>query len=316
MNSDFDDDEFDDESEDLAPPTEIPSSTKRNTSRTLTHLHTFERTSYLLGINEDASSVVAVGGTGRDVFGIASNRSPLKFEEIKTPGPGLRDVHVEGDRIIVCGEYGYVAISEDRGKNFRKVDVNAGSSCMHGVRVDATGALWLVGDRGVMIRSEDWESFRHLQTNTKANLGKIRRYSNGMLCASSDGGLYTVSNGRITRTALNEDGIVNTPVETPKGAFLAVGQYGIAVRSQDSGASYQSVQGIDIGRTDLSAVAVMKDNTIAFVGMSGLLAVSEDDGKTFAKVEQDLTHDNFWSCMAWGDGLLIGTQRGSLFYYA
>lgn len=71
----------------------------------------------IFDIAHDGAHVVAVGGQGRDLF-LSSTDAGETFVQRASLGSGLRAAMVEGDEVWVCGEWGYLAHSADRGRTW------------------------------------------------------------------------------------------------------------------------------------------------------------------------------------------------------
>ncbi len=283
-------------------------------TRSVTKLPKLETRQLALAVTTDGSRAFVAGGQGRDVLAFSDTPSSGQgYVASNSGGRGLRDVMVAGDEVWVCGEYGHVARSVDGGASFTTIHIGANGACLYSIRRDDAGALWVVGDRGLLKRSTDGETFVDVDAKTTANLGRLRTSAIGPLIATSQGGMLLVDGDEVIATKLEARGVMMTPLATQQGTLMVVGVDGQAYRSADMGESFERVDPLTTGF--LSTVAALEDGTVAIVGADGHLAVSSDDGRTFAKVNHDAMTGTIWCCAPFEDGLLMCGESGQLAFY-
>ncbi len=263
----------------------------------------------VLGIAADGDHVVAVGGQGRDLF-LHSTDGGVTFEPKRSDGRGLRSAWIEGDKIWVCGEYGYAAYSPDRGDSWHEIPT-ATRGCLFGIERDKSGNLWISGDGGFLVGiSSDGEYW--YPTLTQSGFSRMSTHPEGVMLPSDDPGhVFLLTPDGIRKFGLNAGGNLMKVRALDSGTILAVGAEGKVFRSTDNGWSFTASK--TPTNALLCSVEAMPDGTVWAGGAQGCLLRSDDDGQTFETVEQGLEDGYLWCIERVHDALYVGGHRGVVF---
>ncbi|MFC3647427.1 WD40/YVTN/BNR-like repeat-containing protein [Planctobacterium marinum] len=111
-------------------------------------------------------------------------------QEMASILPHLNRVTADGQRLIVVGESGLVAYSEDFGQSWQRVETNYYGS-FFGVAKLANGHVMAAGLRGSLYVSEDdMESWRRVETKTTATF-------NSVIPVNDSGAILVGNNGTV-----------------------------------------------------------------------------------------------------------------------
>lgn len=276
---------------------------------------------YLACLVADGDRVWAAGGTYYEPTLYYSEDRGHSFTSWNTPGvgPGLRDVHVEGDAVWVVGEMGGIARSNDRGATWTQLKRNAnpdGDECLYFIARGVDRRLWILGDAGLILRGRTTKpnvaTFEEV-----ASLSKHRMFymlvdgsttwlldSGGMLQRRTGAGMFE----EVPLKAMRTPRALCALARTPKKSLLLLGDGGLILRSTNDGASWKKIP-ID-SRHNLEELLVTRYG-IFVVGGGGSLLVSHDDGQSFQGIDTAVdTH--LWSLLEIDGDLVIGGEEGKL----
>ena len=246
---------------------------------------------------------IAGGTSGRTPTLLASSNA-RHFERQYAPRLlGLRDVLVFGDAVWVCGEYGQLAVSRDRGATWKLIETST-EACLHAIAIGHDASVWVVGDHGFAMRIVA-DQIQRIDVETGVKLTGAARVRDEMVLLGFDGSLRRWKNGRVTVAATGTARSINALKITKRGTWIVVGDGGFVARSPD-GAWWTRVKTeVD---ADLEALALFGDR-IVIVGDRGQILISGDDGRTWQVQPSELAA-HLWSVAPFGDGLLIGGDDG------
>lgn len=262
----------------------------------------------IFDIAHDGAHVVAVGGQGRDLF-LSSTDAGQTFVQRASLGSGLRAAMVEGDEVWVCGEWGYLAHSPDRGRTWNRRSSGA-QRCLFGIARAADGTLWLTGDQGYVARSSDGWRFESLDPVTSFACRLGRTPNDLFVLTHRPGRIFRIHDDWLEALNLQVDLPLTDACVTASGALLVVGDGGLFFRSSDAGRTFVRVDaGFDV---DLEGVAALDDGRVVVVGHNGRCWRSHDDGQTFVLHDASLLPDTLWCATTTGDVVLIGGHDGNI----
>lgn len=268
------------------------------------------RRGYIAEICEAGGAIMAVGGTSRAVTVLASSDGE-HFWPRTTPARGLRDVCVDGDEVVIVGEYGLVARSADHGATWRELTSNS-SGCLFSALADAErGVVWICGDAGYLAEVRG-DSLQRKDIGVSERLSAVARGAGALWLLGYGGGLYRFDGEQAREVMRGPKGLTSL-VELPSGTLLISGDGGQLYRSSDGGESFARVE-LEI-EEDLEAVAVTRGGVAVLLGGGATLWVSSDDGVSFTPVDHGLSSGtSLWTACPFGDGLLLGGDEGLIAY--
>ncbi len=244
------------------------------------------------------------GGTSSRVPTLLASSNARHFERQRAPRDlGLRDVLVAGDRVWVCGEYGQLAVSHDRGATWRLIETDT-DACLHSLALAPDGALWIAGDRGFAARVAA-DQLRRIELDTAVRLTAVQPVRDEIVVLGHDGSLRRWKSGVISSADTGTSLSLNALAITKRGTWILVGDGGFVARSPD-GAWWTRVKTEATG--DLEAVTRFGD-ALVIVGDGGRILISGDDGRTWQLQPSEIAA-HLWAVAPFGDGLLIGGDDG------
>ncbi|WP_092021201.1 WD40/YVTN/BNR-like repeat-containing protein [Marinobacter zhejiangensis] len=211
----------------------------------------------------------------------------------------LTDVDSAGERIVAVGERGHIIFSDDEGKSWTQGHVPV-SVTLTAVDFIGPETGWAVGHSGVVLKSEDaganWAvQLDGVQAAELAIAGKEERAAEleakieeapeeerGDLEWALDDLYFSIENMRADMDIGPVNPLLDVWFENDQFGFV-VGAYGMLLRTEDGGASWQDWS----GRLDnssgyhLNAVTRITGGALAIVGEAGQIHVSVDHGETW-----------------------------------
>lgn len=204
---------------------------------------------------------------------------------VKAPEKLLMDIKsVENGRLVAVGERGHIILSDDRGESWRQVRVPTEALLTKLYFVDERIG-WAVGHQQVILKTED---------------------------AGNSWRLQNVSDS-LDQPALFDVWFTN------KRKGYAVGAYGLFLSTNDGGENWQEIyqetlEDEEIGFPHFYSLAFESNsNKLFLAGELGFLAVSDDLGATWKKLESPY-QGSFFHIAAMPNGyLVVMGLRGHLF---
>ncbi|CAN5690366.1 hypothetical protein BH11MYX1_BH11MYX1_51430 [soil metagenome] len=250
------------------------------------------------------------GGTSGRVPTLLASSNARHFERQRAPRElGLRDLLVIGDAIWVCGEYGQLAVSRDRGATWTLL-VTDTDACLHGLALASDGSVWVVGSHGFAARITGGQ-LEKLDLETEVRLTSAHPVRDEMVLLGFDGSLRRWKAGALTLAATGTTKPLNALEITKRGTWILVGDGGFVARSPD-GAWWTRVKtevDADLEAVTLFGELIGPDRPIGIVGDRGQILISVDDGRNWQIRSNELAA-HLWSAAPFGDGLLIGGDDG------
>ncbi len=213
-----------------------------------------------------------------------------------------------GSRLVVVGERGLIAVSDDEGKTWHQASVPVTVS-LTAVSFATPKKGWALGHRGVILATSDGGESWTVQLDglkfAEAALAEAK--------AASEPGTRAVADAE----ALVHDGADKPFLDVSfadEKRGLAVGAYGMCARTEDGGASWSScmLQLPNPKGAHLYAIARAGQN-VYIAGEQGLLLRSDDGGSHYASVPGPYTTSLFCAAVAGNGDVLLGGLRGTAF---
>ena len=188
-------------------------------------------------------------------------------------------ITLAGERLVAVGERGHVLLSDDQGAQWRQAAAVPTRATLTAVQAVDARALWAVGHGGSILRSTD--AAEHWQrVKTDAEVGDV---------------------------------LLSIRVDAD-GRGLAVGSFGVALRTRDGGASWQRERLVpgEVGERHLNRLFVAGGSTWLIAAEGGHVMRSDDSGERWQAVKTPYA-GSLWSGLALADGALLACgMRGNV----
>ena len=211
-----------------------------------------------------------------------------------------------------AGERGLILLSDDDGKRWRQAKVPVAMT-LTAVSFATPQAGWAVGHAGVVLHTADGGASWRRQLDGIA-IGKL--LTEAAKASAASGNADAERMAAVARQFVGDGPdkpFLDLYFSDERNGIL-IGAYGLILRTEDGGKSWQSM----MGRVDnpkglhLYAIAVRGD-VIWLAGEQGFLARSGDGGKTFARVEPPY-RGSYFMLTALPDGeVIVGGLKGNVF---
>jgi photosystem II stability/assembly factor-like uncharacterized protein len=249
--------------------------------------------------------IVTAGGTSSHTPSVLASSNARHFEPRRTPRDlGLRDVVAAGDTLWACGEYGQLARSADHGRTWTLLATGT-DVCLFALALAPDGAVWVVGDRGYAARARG-EQLERIELGTTVRFTDAYALHDEIVILGSDGSIRRWRGGAAVVAATGATRPLTGLAVTRRGTWILVGDAGFVARSPDGAWFARARTDTD---ADLEAVAALADGRLVAVGDRGHVLISADDGRTWGPLASG-TAAHLWSIAPFGDGVLIGGDRG------
>jgi len=226
----------------------------------------------------------------------------------------LLDLARAGTRLVAVGERGIVLLSDDNGMSWRQAVVPVSVSLTAVQFVDANTG-WAVGHAGVVLASRDGGEHWSVQLDglRAAQLELTAAREQSASANDPDAAAARVQTAeRLVSEGADKPFLALQFVDARHG--LIVGAYGLAFRTDDGGATWQSGMGQIDNPTGahLSAIAQQAGHWF-LAGEQGYLARSDDAGRSFRQLESPYG-GSFFTLQMRDDGvLLVAGLKGNAF---
>ncbi|NTY90352.1 WD40/YVTN/BNR-like repeat-containing protein [Pseudomonas putida] len=218
-----------------------------------------------------------------------------------------------GDRIVAVGERGLIVCSDDNGQQWRQatVPVSVGLTAVQ-FADDRNG--WAVGHSGVVLVTHDAGESWQLQLDgrraAQLELAAAEREASNAVDSEAAGARLETAEHLIA-DALDKPLLALAVTDSKK--VLVVGAYGLALRTDDGGVTWQSVMGQIDNPTGLHLYAVARQgDTWILAGEQGYLSRSRD-GLHFQQLEMSYPGSLFTLAQRSDGAMLIGGLKGHAF---
>jgi photosystem II stability/assembly factor-like uncharacterized protein len=207
-----------------------------------------------------------------------------------------------GGRAIAVGERGLVLLSDDGGKAWRQAQVPV-SVTLTAVRFVTPQQAWAIGHGGVILHSADGGATWRRQLDGR---GIVR-----LLEAAAGGNAALAATARQFATDGPDKPLLDLHFHDTQRGIVA-GAYGLALRTEDGGATWQVLNGAIDNPDGLHVYAIAaRGNETWLAGEQGYIARSLDGGRTFKRVPAPYRGTWFTTRPLPDGGLLFAGLRGN-----
>ena len=240
----------------------------------------------------------------------ASWLDPLETPSIpskKVANSMLLDIARAGDRLVVVGERGHIAFSDDEGFTWNQAKTPV-SSTLTAVYFVNDNEGWAVGHDGAVLHSSDgalnWEKQldgfavnQNVLDQSEKNkedatqyLNSIKNSGNGRLISQAEERLenltYAVEDARADLEDKSTKPFLDVWFEDVKTGFI-VGAYGLIFRTEDGGKHWQdwSAHVPNPDRFHFNAITSLGNKRLMIVGEMGTILRSVDAGNNWQKLQ-------------------------------
>jgi len=211
-----------------------------------------------------------------------------------------------GNRLVAVGERGIALLSDDNGKTWRQAKVPVSTTLTQVVFVSEKQG-WSTGHSGVLLSTRDggesWQTRLDGRAVAQVELGAAKQSGDARRIADAE---------RLVADGPDKPFLDVHFDDANKG--YAVGAYGLAVRTLDGGATWQSMMGAIENPKARHYYAVRRvGGDLYLCGEQGLLYRSSDDGASFTALPAPGKGSLFGMASDRGGQLFAFGLRGALF---
>ncbi|HEX6590660.1 MAG TPA: YCF48-related protein [Moraxellaceae bacterium] len=252
-----------------------------------------------------AGLALALGLAGVSPVSVAAPQSAVDRPAImsaKASRSLLLDLAQAGSRLVVVGDRGHILFSDDQGKSWVQAKVPV-SVMLTSVYFANAQEGWAVGHNGVILYSSDAGASWQLQHADKdANSEKAGAPLLGVWFADNQNGFAVGAYGYFLAThdggstwSDNSSAISNTDgwhlnaIRGQQGGntVFIVGEHGTLFRSQDKGASWQTLHAPFDG--SFFGISPIAPDMVLLYGLQGRLFASSDQGGSWRQLQTGVT---------------------------
>ncbi len=251
-----------------------------------------------------AGMVAAAAVAGAAAAPVAGVLDRPAAQDRQAPRRVLLGLDRVGGRAIAVGERGLVLLSDDAGKAWRQARVPV-SVTLTAVRFVTPQQAWAIGHGGVVLHSADGGATWRRQLDGR----DIIR----LLEAAAGGNEALAATARQFAADGPDKPLLDLHFHDARHGIVA-GAYGLALRTDDGGATWQVLNGA-IDNPDglhVYAIAARGDETW-LAGEQGYIARSLDGGRTFTRVPAPYRGTWFTARPLPDGGMLFAGLRGNAF---
>lgn len=201
----------------------------------------------------------------------------------------LLDATHQGSRVVAVGDRGYVVLSDDNGRSWRRAKTPAASLLTAVDFIDAKSG-WAVGHDSIILATSDGGENWVQQFSAPAEqrpfldvlfVDKDRGYAIGAYGAFFE----TLDGGKSwnPRKVIEDDKHLNAFVRLAEGRLILLGEAGTILLSGDAGRTWTAVPSPYKG--SLFGGLVADDGAVVAFGLRGRIFRSTDSGKTWKAID-------------------------------
>lgn len=227
----------------------------------------------------------------------------------------LIDASRQGSRVVAVGDRGYIVISDDNGKSWRRAKSPAAPLLTAVEFIDDKNG-WAVGHDSVILATSDggenWQQQFSAPEEKRPLLDVLFVDRNTGYAIGAYSAFYETGDGGKTwtpRKVISEDKHLNAFVRLPEGRLIILGEAGALLVSPDSGKTWSTAA--SPYRGSLFGGLVANDGAIVAYGLRGHIYRSTDAGKSWKAVD-NLSTATLLGGSRLPDGALIIAGNGGM----
>jgi photosystem II stability/assembly factor-like uncharacterized protein len=236
----------------------------------------------------------AVVGCGLVLFAHAAPQDELLAESgsvgaVTVQRMLLTDAERVGQRVVAVGDRGYILLSDDQGKTWRRAKAPAAPLLTAVDFLDDQAGL-AVGHDSVILatrdRGETWTQAFAAPAEQRPLLDVLFMTRDTAIAVGAYGAYYESADGGRSwtpRKVVPDDKHLNAILEVGDGGLVILGEAGTILVSSDAGKTWTAVASPYKG--SLFGGLVAADNSIVAFGMRGRIFRSTDKGRTWKAVD-------------------------------
>lgn len=225
------------------------------------------------------------------------------------------------DRLIVVGMRGHILVSDDEAESWRLAS-SPTRAMLTAIHMHDARLGWAVGHDAIILRTVDggdtWQRVHHAPEEERPLLDVLFFDARNGLAIGAYGYLLSTADGGETWApgAVGEDDYHMNAVTSAAGVLYVGAESGIAYRSDDRGATWQSLEPPYSGSW-FGAIA-LDASTVILAGLRGRMYRSDDGGSSWTRIPTD-TKASLTSILRVGqekivvtglDGVLLESRDG------
>ena len=227
----------------------------------------------------------------------------------------LTDATRFGNRVVAVGDRGYIVFSDNNGESWQRGKTPANTPLLTAVYFLDAQTGWAVGHDSTILTSTDqgasWSKAFSAADEQKPLMDITFVDTNTGFAVGAYGAFYATSDGGKTWTSrkLFEGTKAAPPKAVPKAT--KTGKY----ESVGSGKTNDGDVGGKGGDEDkhINAIIKLGENRLFVAGEAGMLAKSDDGGKTWVKITSPYKGSYFGAIQAQNGAVLIYGLRGRIY---
>lgn len=224
----------------------------------------------------------------------------------------LTDATRFGNRVVAVGDRGYIVFSDNNGESWQRAKTPPGTPLLTAVYFLDAQTGWAVGHDSTILTSTDqgasWSKAFSAADEQKPLMDITFVDTNTGFAVGAYGAFYATSDGGKTWTARK---LLEGTKAAPSKAAPKTGKY----ESVGSGKSNDGDVGGKGGDEDkhINAIIKLGENRLFVAGEAGMLAKSDDGGKTWLKITSPYKGSYFGAIQAKNGAVLIYGLRGRIY---
>ncbi|RJF95672.1 WD40/YVTN/BNR-like repeat-containing protein [Noviherbaspirillum saxi] len=237
---------------------------------------------------------------------------------LERPAPRIERLHTRtylalapaGNRIVAVGERGLIALSDDDGKSWRQANCPV-SVTLTGVAFADAHTGWAIGHSGVVLHTIDGGLTWAMQLD---GVRAARIIDNSVRERGDTGGALAKVAAQLVADGPDKPFLDLQFSDARHG--IVTGAYGLIFATADGGKSWQSLMHALPNPRGLHLYAVrMIGHAVWVAGEQGFLALSRDQGKTFARIETPY-RGSYFTMLPTASGMVVAGLKGNAFHVA